>query len=89
MKWISVEDRLPEKKGRYLCYIKSFEDECGWYNQIEIVLFDKVIKETVYENDKIIFILSADMSFKIDTDGYTSHKVIYWMSLPEPPMAKC
>jgi len=88
MNWIKCSDRLPEEKGEYLCYIKSFEDSQyydGWYNYIEIVLFDKTIIDTIYEDNKIIHILSDEMDFEINSEGYTSSEVTHWMPLLKQP----
>ena len=86
--WINVEDRMPEERGKYICYIESFEDGdyCqGWFDHIEICLFGKIIKETIYEDNKIIQILSTGMDFEINSKGYKSHKVTHWMPLPNNP----
>lgn len=74
--WISVKDRLPEKKGHYLVYIKGdfyrkpyirqFLNE-KWFNQPDIILWDRV-------GD----LISIDSCKPLK-------KVTHWMSLPERP----
>ena len=88
MKWISVKDKLPDKKGEYLCYIEAFEDSInydGWYYYIDIVIFDKKIINTEYSDNRIVHLLSEEKDFAINRIGYESQKVTHWMPLPKPP----
>ena len=88
MKWISVKDRLPEKEGQYLCYIEAFKDieNCeGWYNYIDLIMFDKKVINIEYFEYRIVHILSTKMDFLVNTNSYISKCVTHWMPLPEPP----
>ncbi len=38
LEWVSVKDRLPEIKGRYLCYSPS------WKRNIQVINFDEYTK---------------------------------------------
>lgn len=87
MEWIKCSDRLPEESGRYLCYVKCFEDSeyCdGWYYSIEFSNYDKKVINTEYYDNMIVHKLSEKMNFDINTDGYISKEVTHWFKVKEP-----
>lgn len=45
--WVSVEDKLPESKGYYLCYDTNF----GLINPIDILLFEPYNQSWFYRAD--------------------------------------
>ena len=72
-KWISVEERLPEKHGQ-ICV--------GLYNQHgadKPILFPHVFKWYAYGNNGYI------NGPHFSDEGLDGLKVYYWMPLPEPP----
>jgi len=87
MEWIKCTDRLPKEAGKYLCYVRGFEDSenCdGWYYSIEFSNFDMQIIKTEYYENMIVHKLSDKMDFDINTQGYTSKEVTHWMKVEEP-----
>lgn len=76
-RWISVEERLPEKKGMYLVhtsgvYVKSFMRTAYWtpcYDGFEVHL----------EGKSIWYRYDSEYG-DVDIDGVT-----HWMPLPESP----
>ena len=81
MNWISVNDRLPQKSGFYIGYVKKFFNICDEDTVMPIIYYqpytdgrpgDWVCKDWHDEYDLI--------------NGLVTH----WMSLPEPPrMEEC
>lgn len=84
MKWIRVEDRLPEDGGRYIVYLRPFKDKTdmgftlGDLAYPTEMHFDKGQMLWVDENESYNAVLSA-----VNTD--TEYHVTHWMPLPEPP----
>ncbi|MBR5878416.1 MAG: DUF551 domain-containing protein [Akkermansia sp.] len=75
-RWISVEERLPEKEGQYLVYTKwtygNFIRLCNWtpkYNGWEEHL-----------NGRAIW-----YNYDSEYGDYESKDITHWMPLPEPP----
>lgn len=86
MKWINVEDRLPENEGKYLVYVEQFT-EAGYDNfdwSIQICDFGRSVVESTRNEKEIIHHLSVESSFKIGNWG-EDKTVLYWMPLPTPP----
>ena len=77
-KWISVNDRLPDENGRYLCY-------CGesFIKTTDIYSFAKNLKKV----DKYDFRDKKAGWYSYDSEwGYFERSgVTHWMPLPEPP----
>lgn len=77
--WISVNDRLPEKKGKYLCYQESIYE--GFIRVCSFALNLEQVDEYDFHGEKRCGWYDYDSEY-----GYYEHTdVIYWMPLPEPP----
>ena len=75
-KWVSVDERLPEKKGQYLVYTTwtygSFIRLCNWtpkYNGFEEHLKGRAIW----------------YSYDSEYGDYECRDITHWMTMPEPP----
>lgn len=72
--WISVEDKLPSKNGKYIVYAQDENSPHGegiWYENI-VVLAEYAFGEwTWHENGN-----------EYDISGIVTH----WMPLPDPPL---
>jgi hypothetical protein len=83
--WVSVNDRLPDKEGKYLCaeYSKQF-------NKHSIKVFNFAFN--LYKVDKYDFSNCKGISgfYEYDAEwGYSYFRnVTHWMPLPELPMLK-
>lgn len=78
-KWISVEDRLPEKDGNYLCYL-----ECGAVCE---AAFDSTIASEGKEFPFGEWVGVYNSDTRDFTDSYWEEydAITHWMPLPEPP----
>ena len=85
MEWISVNDRLPKKDGKYLCVCEGF---IVGYKYIDIFEFAK----DLYKADKFVFFDKKRQSgfYSCDRDWGLIYEddVTHWMPLPELPMLK-
>ena len=76
--WISAKDRLPEKKGAFLVYVKTKNKWCGyikttWFTPCYEGVEDHMQgKQVWYDYDS-------------DQGDYEVRDVTHWMPLPEPP----
>ena len=76
--WISAKDRLPEKKGAFLVYVKTKNKWCGyikttWFTPCYEGVEDHMQgKQVWYDYDS-------------DWGDYEVRDVTHWMPLPEPP----
>lgn len=77
--WISVDDRVPDVSGNYLCY-------CA-YGEEGVIYFDREIDDGEYNNDYPFGYWSTYPS----EDGGECREwieileVTHWQPLPEPP----
>ena len=69
MEWIKVEDRLPNKNVRILCYCEEYSKEC-----IVLGIRDE------YTSDRGVSVI-----FQLDDPRVSLIGVTHWMPLPEPP----
>lgn len=80
-KWISVDDRLPERNGRWLLvYEAEYEHQTTLKmvgGRIEIGYLDTVMPESSVMSLKPLFCLSS---------GQFTPFVTHWMPLPTPPI---
>ena len=73
--WISVDDRLPEKTGRYLVLKNRIAPDCLGGNRTDIVILRFFV----------------DKGFRIPThipdwiNEEINEEVTHWMPLPQPP----
>ena len=73
--WISVDDRLPDKTGRYLVLKNRIAPDCLGGNRTDIVILRFFV----------------DKGFRIPThipdwiNEEINEEVTHWMPLPEPP----
>ena len=76
--WISAKDRLPEKKGAFLVYVKTKNKWCGyikttWFTPCYEGVEDHMQgKQVWYDYDS-------------DWGDYEVRDVTHWMPLPQPP----
>ena len=78
-KWISVDERLPEKDGAYLTAIKHF----GKHRGIDIRSFAKdgeTVDEYELAGQKYVWYFYDSEYGYVPTDSVT-----HWMLLPQPP----
>lgn len=79
--WISVQERLPDKPGLYICFIYRSSSCSGFFASCEVkdvrpVLF-KIDQKYYHETDTEI-IYKKFMKWEHDN-------VTHWMPLPEAP----
>lgn len=77
--WISVKDKLPNKKGEYLCYVKS-----SFGNWMKIASFSTNLEKV----DKYDFRGQQRSGwYSYDSEwGYIEHNdITHWMPLPKAP----
>ena len=73
--WISVDDRLPDKTGRYLVLKNRIAEDCLGGNRTDIVILRFFV----------------DKGFRIPThipdwiNEEINEEVTHWMPLPQPP----
>ena len=82
-KWISVDDRLPEKDGAYLTVTSIFVDKRRF---IELTYFAKdgsLVDEYELAGRKNVWYFYNLVGDRVSTD-----RVTHWMPLPEPPRGK-
>ena len=79
MEWISVKEKLPDKNGNYLCYIKSF-----YGNIMSIYSFALNLKK-VDEYDFYGKKRCGWYNYDSEYGYYEVGDVAYWMPLPEAP----
>lgn len=85
-KWIDANERLPEKSGEYIVFLKATKkwidagEDVSYTTAMWFVKEQKVWKEMNGE-DSYNAVLSA-----VDTDWACS--VTHWMELPKPPVNK-
>lgn len=71
MKWISVDDRLPDKTGRYLV---------AYVEQGRLFVTTRKYK-SIYD----LFQRGNDFQWPKGTWDRNDASITHWMSLPEPP----
>lgn len=76
--WISIDDRLPEENGQYLCFRDGYIDVCGFALNLK-----KIDEYDFYCAD-----YSGWYSYDRDLDCYNVIKVTHWMPIPEAPKMK-
>lgn len=74
--WISVQDRLPEKDGEYLVFIRS---PYAGYSKIAGFSTDKTATHTFLDAGY------GWSNYDSDYGYYECKDVTHWMPLPEPP----
>jgi hypothetical protein len=76
--WISVKERLPEEKGKYLVYNGGFAVGVGYM---------KVAWFTHRYDGVEEHLLGRTMWYDYDSEygDYEIRSVTHWMPLPEPP----
>ena len=79
--WISVEDRLPEKKGTFLVYVKANNKWSGWSGYIKTTWFTPCYEgaEDRLQCKKIWYDYDSEFG------DYEVRNVTHWMPLPQPP----
>ena len=78
-KWISVKDRLPKKKGRYLCNIAMTRKDMQTILQFALNLEE--VDEYDFQGRK----RKGFYEMNNDGDYFEVKDVTHWMPLPEPP----
>ena len=80
-KWISVDDRLPEKKGTFLVYVKANNKWSGWSGYIKTTWFTPCYEgaEDRLQGKKIWYDYDSEFG------DYEVRNVTHWMPLPQPP----
>lgn len=77
-RWISVEDRTPDKDGDYLCYL-----ECGMVCQST---FDSTMaSEGKFPFGEWVGVYNSDTRDFTDRYWEEYDAITHWMPLPEPP----
>ena len=76
--WISVDDRLPDKKGAFLVYVKT---KNKWGGYIKTTWFTTCYEgvEDHMQGKKIWYDYDSDFG------DYEVRNVTHWMPLPDPP----
>ena len=79
--WISVDDRLPEKKGTFLVYVKANNKWSGWSGYIKTTWFTPCYEgaEDRLQGKKIWYDYDSEFG------DYEVRNVTHWMPLPQPP----
>ena len=78
--WISIKDRLPRKRGKYLCVVDGFLHNPN----IRVLSYTN----NLYSVDKYDFYNRKGKSGFYDYDSeyvYCEIDVYYWMKLPDLP----
>ena len=76
--WISVEERLPEKSRRYLCFCNGYIGVRGFALNLK-----KIDEYDFYCAD-----YSGWYDYDNEYDYFEVTRVTHWMPLPEPPKMK-
>ena len=80
-KWISVQERLPEKKGTFLVYVKANNKWSGWSGYIKTTWFTPCYEgaEDRLQGKKIWYDYDSEFG------DYEVRNVTHWMPLPDAP----
>jgi Protein of unknown function (DUF551) len=74
MKWISINDRLPEKDDDYLTFV--MDNGCSYKQEVQ----------RFYINTRILKGIYADSSTHWEKSTWDDNIVTHWMPLPEEPI---
>ena len=77
-KWISVDDKLPDKDGTYLCYL-----QCGAICQ---AMYDSTVAaEGKFPFGEWVAVYNSETRDFTDSYWEEYDAVTHWMPCPEPP----
>lgn len=83
-KWISVEERLPDKAGWYIVTSK-WEDKAEY--SVEFLEYGTPVSEEWKGSDRVFangYAFGTNWGYNGETEMDNLEKVIAWMPIPEP-----
>ena len=76
-KWISVEDKLPEKSGKYIVFFMRY----GTEPRVEQTGFSAIKEDNCFTFEQMV----SKGHGKKEWTNVKRDDVTHWMPLPEPP----